>query len=104
MYRKELYYLAVLILVLTAAGRVFGLDPLQQDTGTDGIVSVEAENFDENVPNDPHTWDLITGEWFLADGWIQRWCCNAVPPDTSSRRRRVQRSCRFPGQQPATGL
>ena len=60
MYRKELYYLAVLILVLTAAGRVFGLDPLQQDTGPDGIVSVEAENFDENVPNDPHTWDLIT--------------------------------------------
>jgi len=60
MYRKELYYLATLVLVFAAAGRVFALDPLQQGTGPDGIVSVEAENFDENVANPPHTWDLIT--------------------------------------------
>ena len=60
MYRKELYYLTAFVLALAAAGSAFGVDPLQQDPGPDGIISVEAENFNENVPNPPHTWDLIT--------------------------------------------
>ena len=61
-------FLGVLILgfvVGAASGQ-----PLQQDPGPDGIVSVEAENFDENIPREPHTWELITE---VADGY--------VPPD-----------------------
>ena len=60
MYRKKLYYLTAFVLVIAVAGNVSGGDPLQQDPGPDGIVSVEAENFDENTPRPPHTWELIT--------------------------------------------
>jgi hypothetical protein len=34
--------------------------PLRQDPGTDGIVAVEAEDYDLNVPQGGHTWTLIT--------------------------------------------
>jgi hypothetical protein len=60
MYKKKWYYLIAFVLVLSLAGGEAGADPLQQDPGPDGIVSVEAENFDENTPRPPHTWDLIT--------------------------------------------
>ncbi len=64
---KKLIYLVFFVLVLGLTGGVASADPLHQDPGPDGIVSVEAENFDENVPgNDPHTWDLIT---ISADGF-----------------------------------
>lgn len=57
------------VLVLAAAGSALGLDPLQQDEGPDGIVSVEAENFDANVEVGGDTWQLtgpvdgFTGEF-----------------------------------------
>ncbi|KPL23469.1 MAG: hypothetical protein AMJ75_06045, partial [Phycisphaerae bacterium SM1_79] len=59
MYRKFIPLISfVLVLGLTvgAAGAEYWL----QDEGPDGIVSVEAENFDENTPQGGHTWDLIT--------------------------------------------
>ena len=59
MFRKFSYlsYLT-LILALTTVPAI--ADPFQQDQGPDGIVSIEAENFDENIPVPPHTWELIT--------------------------------------------
>jgi hypothetical protein len=38
----------------------------------DGIVSIETENFDENVPNPPHTWIFVTEpEGFSGTGAMQ---------------------------------
>jgi hypothetical protein len=58
MSKKLMYLNLVLVLVLTGAPAI--ADPFQQDPGPDGIVSMEAENFDENTPRPPHTWELIT--------------------------------------------
>jgi len=69
MYRAKLYYFVSFVLVLAAAGTALGLDPLDQDEGPDGIVSVEAENYDANVEVNGDTWQLtgptggFTGEW-----------------------------------------
>ncbi len=52
---KKLMYLFSVVLVLGLFCGVASADPFQQDPGPDGIVSIEAENFDENVPNSPHT-------------------------------------------------
>jgi len=54
----NLTFCLVLVLVLTAGTAM--ADPLQQDPDPNGIVCVEAENFDENTPRPPHTWELIT--------------------------------------------
>ena len=63
MYRKSkircggLIYLISFVLVL-----VFGAwalaKPLQQDGGPEGIVSVEAENYDANVEQGANRWEL----------------------------------------------
>ncbi len=61
-----------IVLVLGLACGVASADPFQQDPGPDGIVSMEAENFDENVPNPPHTWIFITDpEGFSGTGAMQ---------------------------------
>ncbi|HCO95621.1 MAG TPA: hypothetical protein DIU00_17020, partial [Phycisphaerales bacterium] len=57
---KELMYLISFVVVLGLAGNVAIADPYQQDTGPNGIVSIEAENYDEYTPRPPHTWELIT--------------------------------------------
>jgi hypothetical protein len=57
---RKLTCLIYLILVLVLTGVPAIADPFQQDPGPDGIVSIEAENFDENIPQPPHTWELIT--------------------------------------------
>jgi len=48
------------IRILACGAMAFGAQPFQQDTGADGIVCMEAENFDLNTPRPPHTWELIT--------------------------------------------
>ncbi|MFH1550113.1 MAG: LamG-like jellyroll fold domain-containing protein, partial [Planctomycetota bacterium] len=68
---KKLVYLVSLLLVLRLAGGAVA-DPLQQDPGPDGIVSVEAEDYDENTPKPPHTWEYITeaaGGFTPPGGW-----------------------------------
>jgi len=45
----KLIYLFSFVLVAGLVGGVANADPLHQDPGPDGIVSVEAEHFDENV-------------------------------------------------------
>ena len=57
---RKLTYLIYLIPVLILTSVPAAADPFQQDLGPDGIVSIEAENFDENIPRPPHTWELIT--------------------------------------------
>ena len=57
---KNLIYLISFILVLGLAPSVESADPYQQEAGPDGIVSMEAENFDENTPQGSHTWDFVT--------------------------------------------
>jgi len=46
--------------VLGLAGGVANAHPFQQDPGPDGILSMEAENFDENTPQGAHEWVLVT--------------------------------------------
>ncbi|MFH1884704.1 MAG: hypothetical protein ABIL62_18555, partial [Planctomycetota bacterium] len=57
---KKLICLISFILVLSLATGVASADPYQQEAGPDGIVSMEAENFDENTPQGSHTWDFVT--------------------------------------------
>jgi len=46
---------SVVVTVNPAAGIAF-----QQDSGADGLVSMEAENFDANTPQGDHTWEFVT--------------------------------------------
>jgi len=57
---KKLIYLISFVLVLGLVGSTANADPFQQDPGPDGIVSIEAENFDDNIPKPPSTWDFVT--------------------------------------------
>jgi hypothetical protein len=69
---KKLMYLCSVVFVLGLVCSVASADPFQQDPGPDGIVSIEAENFDENVPNPPHTWIFVTEpEGFSGAGAMQ---------------------------------
>lgn len=58
MCRKS-HYLAILALVLGLAAAATDAKSLNQDIGPDGIVSVEAEHFDENVPQDGAQWEQV---------------------------------------------
>jgi hypothetical protein len=61
------------LLTLVAASVALGANPLEQDAGPDGIVSVEAEHYDEIISNlAPHTWLFITetdNGFVPAEGW-----------------------------------
>ena len=54
---KQLIHLSSFVLVLCLATGVTAADPLNQDTGPDGIVSVEAEHYDANVEVGGHAWE-----------------------------------------------
>ena len=56
---KKLILLVSFVLVAGLAGGVANADPLHQDPGPDGIVSVEAEHFDDNVEVGGHKWEEI---------------------------------------------
>jgi len=62
----KLWHVLSLILVIGLIGGVVNADPLRQDTGPDGIVSVEAEDYDANVEVGGHAW-VETGP---VDGFI----------------------------------
>jgi hypothetical protein len=69
---KKLMYLFSVVLAVGLFCGAASADPFQQDTGPDGIVSIEAENFDENVPKSPHTWIFVTEpEDFSGTGAMQ---------------------------------
>ncbi|MHC4172311.1 MAG: LamG-like jellyroll fold domain-containing protein [Planctomycetota bacterium] len=54
---KKLFILTSFVLVLGLAVGVANAAPLNQDPGPNGIVSVEAENFDDNVEVGGHKWE-----------------------------------------------
>ncbi|MHC4073619.1 MAG: hypothetical protein ACYTGS_16565, partial [Planctomycetota bacterium] len=74
MYSK-ITYLACLFLVLGLIAGSAGAQSLQQDPGPDGIVSVEAENFDANVENGGHAW-VQTGPTEGFTGTAGMWAPN----------------------------
>jgi hypothetical protein len=53
---NKMIYLLSFVLAVGLTGSL-NADPLQQDTGPDGIVSVEAEHFDANVEVGGHAWE-----------------------------------------------
>ncbi len=58
--RRRVVLLVSLILVFGLADGAAGADPFEQDPGPDNIVSIEAENFDENTPQAGHEWEFNT--------------------------------------------
>jgi len=56
---KALVYVGLVALALGLVCRQAGAAPLQQDGGIDGIVSVEAEHFDENVMQSNAQWKQV---------------------------------------------
>ena len=54
---KLIYLILVLVLVLSG-GTAFA-DPFQQDPGPDGIVSMEAENYDDNIERGGIQWEEV---------------------------------------------
>ncbi len=60
MYRRCIHFACFVLALSLIAGTATAADPFRQDTGPDGIVSMEAENFDDNVPNPPHEWIFVT--------------------------------------------
>jgi len=56
---KELIDSIILILLPGLLAGMAQADAFLQDPGPDGIISMEAENFDENTPQGGHTWELI---------------------------------------------
>jgi hypothetical protein len=57
---RKLMYLASFILILPLPVRLMAKDPYRQDKGPDGIITAEAENFDENVSDGDHYWEFNT--------------------------------------------
>jgi len=75
---KKMIYLISFVLVLGLATGVESADPFEQDPGPDGIVSIEAENFDDNISRPPSTWEFVTStdvftppDGFSGDGAMQ---------------------------------
>jgi len=56
MYKEIIYLNLILILVLTGS---LAADPFQQDPGPDGIVSIEAENYDDNIERGGIRWEEV---------------------------------------------
>ncbi|MHC4540952.1 MAG: discoidin domain-containing protein [Planctomycetota bacterium] len=72
---KKYMSLFSFILVLVLAGGAAVAEPLQQDPGPDGIVSVEAENYDANVEVGGHAW-VLTGPTGGFTGTAGMWAPN----------------------------
>jgi hypothetical protein len=59
MYRK-LFLSVSFIFAFSLVTGIAGADPYRQDTGPDGIVSIEAENFDDNILKGVSYWEYVT--------------------------------------------
>jgi hypothetical protein len=57
---KKLIYLCSVVFVLCLAESVSNAIPFYQDDVPDGILCMEAENFDRNTPQGDHTWEFVT--------------------------------------------
>jgi len=72
---KKLIYLMSIVLVLWLSVGVASAQPLNQSSGPDGIVSVEAEHFDANVEVGGHAW-VETGPTGGFTGELGMWAPN----------------------------
>ncbi len=87
---KKLLYIVSVLLVFGLSTVAFA-DPFTQDPGPDGIVSIEAENFDENVPEGDHFWEFNTEiPDFSGDGYMR-----AVPDGGGSGNPRLNYEVNF---------
>ena len=87
---KKSFFLIPLVVVLGLAGLAHA-DPITQDSGPDGIVSIEAENFDENVPEQDHFWEFNTDiPDFSGDGFMR-----ALPDGTGGGNPRLNYEVNF---------
>ena len=78
----RLTFLTTVILMLACGSMALGAQPFQQDTGPDGIVCMEAENFDLNTPRPPHTWELVSrtsNNFAPADGFSGGFAMQSTP-------------------------
>jgi len=57
---KKMTYLISFVLVLCLARGVESAEPFEQDPGLDGIVCIEAENFDDNILKGVSYWEFVT--------------------------------------------
>lgn len=60
MQRKWIYLLSLILSLSIPTRRANASHPYLQDSGPDGIVSMEAENFHDNVSQGGYTWVLVT--------------------------------------------
>lgn len=59
MYKKLIYCFSVFSM-LYLAGNVANAIPFYQDDISDGLLTMEAENYDVVIPQGDHTWELVT--------------------------------------------
>ena len=77
---KKLFFLIPFVAVLGLVGLTNAADPIAQDSGPDGIVCIEAEDFDENTTNGTRIWEFTVDiEGFSGDGYMR-----AVPDGSGS--------------------
>jgi len=57
---RKLIYLVSFVLLLGLATDMASADPYRQDIGPDGIVCIEAENFDDNILKGASYWEFVT--------------------------------------------
>ncbi len=70
-YLSTIRYIFGCILCFILISQSASADVFQQDSGTDGVVSIEAEDYDANVPAGTHTWDLVTPTGYAGSGAMQ---------------------------------
>ncbi|MHC4703938.1 MAG: LamG-like jellyroll fold domain-containing protein, partial [Planctomycetota bacterium] len=87
---KKSFFPISSIVVLALVG-IANADPVTQDPGPDGIVCIEAEDFDENVPEGTHTWEFTVAiAGFSGDGYMR-----AVPDGGGSGNPRLNYEVNF---------
>ena len=57
---KKLIYVSSIVFVLCLTGSAANAVPFFQDDVPDGLLCIEAENFDRNTPQGEHTWEFVT--------------------------------------------
>ncbi|MFB0553607.1 MAG: LamG-like jellyroll fold domain-containing protein [Phycisphaerae bacterium] len=78
---KKMTYLISFVLVLGLATGVKSAEPFEQDPGPDGIVSIEAENFDDNILKGASYWEFVTSTVVFtpADGFSGNGAMQSMP-------------------------
>jgi len=78
---RRFIYLISFVLVLGLFAGLAKAAPYEQDPGPDGIVSIEAENFDEYKQQDSYAWQFLTEPAGFSGTGLMR----AVPDDGGAR-------------------